>query len=244
MNKIENKIENINKEFSNRIIEINYMYSKLFKDISAIENDTENCELKPTDVYFTARAVTVFTYATFEKYVKKLTEFTLETILEHNYYNNNYVKELMEILKCGKDAKGLFELMMHNKSIYVNTEGFERAKDKGYFSRNGRIDAETVSYIIKVLNLNKNEPYIKLPKVTIDNIAKKRMDLAHGDYLEELSSFGPSRDDLEIRRIKGYIEYQLKLNSKTKDDIILFFEQFKDKNIEILNEIRLYEEVG
>lgn len=244
MNDIQNIIEIINKEFTNRVIEINYMYSKLFKDISSIEKGKESCELTPTDIYFTARAVTVFTYATFEKYIKKLTEFSLGTILEYDYYNNNYVKELMEILKCGKDAKGLFEIMMHNKNIYVKTGNFAKVKDKGYFSRNGRMDAETVSYIIKVLNLNKNEPYIKLPKITIDNIAKKRMDLAHGDYLDELSKFAPSRDDLDIEKIKGYIEHQLKLNSKTKDDIILFFEQFKNKNIEILTEISLYKDAG
>lgn len=240
MNEIDRSIEIIEKEFTNRTIEINYMYTRMFNYIEMYKSSDNSCMITTTDIYFMARSVIVFTYATLEKYVKKVTELVLGVIIKYNYFNNNYVKELMEILKCNKDSKRLFELLMHNKNIYVYDGEFKIASDKGYFSRNSRVDSETIAYIIKVFNLNQVEPFINLPKITIDSISKKRMELAHGDYIEELSKFGPTRNNLEIKKIQGYIEDDLKINERSKKDLISFFTQFKDKNIQKLEEINSY----
>lgn len=250
MNNINiNKYVNIiNKESSDRIKEINYMFTQINLDNTAIsnknlDNNKYTNTMSSNERYFIARAIVVFTYATVEKFVKNLSQIALRTILDTNYFNNNYVKEMSQILKYKNKPKDLFDLLMYTKGTFHSRQTFDLSNDKGYFSKNGRIDSETIAHIVNVFNLNKNEPYIKIPKITIDSICKNRMYLAHGDYLKELNKFSPSRNDLNIKEVNKYINDVFKLNNTTRKEIIEFIESFKSKVIELLEEIKEYQNI-
>lgn len=220
MNRIEREIRN---NSHNRIIEINYMFSKL--------NEVEN----PIDKYFLARSTLVFTYGTLEKFIKEICELTLKVVIDNSYYNNNYVKELMQVLKYQNNPAALFDLLMYHRDLYHKY--LEQNNDKGYFSRNGRIDSIVIAHIVNVFNLNRFGTSLKIPKIAIDTIAKKRMQLAHGEYMRELHQFGPSRQDLRLEEINEYIENEFKLNDTTRSEILSFINDFTNTIIVFINDI-------
>jgi len=229
MSSISKYIKDINKEASNRTKEITYMFSTLSKYTNAV------------DKFFFARTVVVFTYGTLEKFIKSLSEIALKIALDNNYFNQNYVQELMQILKYNKKPKKLFDLLMHNKNVFISRNNFETIHDQGYFSRNSRIDAATIAHIINVLNLNKNSLNIKIPKVTINAFALNRMSLAHGDYINELNRFNPNRENINIIEVNKYINDEYKLNDISRSEILEFIDDFKNKIISFLEEIELFE---
>jgi hypothetical protein len=216
-------------------MEINYMFSKI-----NLDNNLKKIKENPTDKYFLARSIVVFTYATLEKFIKNLTEISLKMIISTEYFNNNYVRELMQVLENKKNEKIIFDLIMNYENIFVYKKDFKISKDSGYFSREGKINSVAISYIIKVLNLNRNPPFIKIPKLVIDNLCQVRMSLAHGDYFQELSNFGPSRSNLDINEVNKYISEEFKLNDNTRTEIIYFINEFKTKIVALLNEIETY----
>lgn len=214
MNKL---IRIINKSAHNRILEINYMFSNINKFNNAV------------DKYFFARTVVVFTYGTIEKFIKESTEIAIGLAIDKEYYNNNYIEELMQAIKYKNKPSDLLDLILFYKLDNYHRTEFVIAKDKGYFSSFSRIDSKTVASIINALNLNRFEPRIKIPKFELDNIAKKRMYFAHGDYIRDLERFSPSRKDIKVEEVNKYIEENLYLNSDTRSKLINFINDFKDK---------------
>ena len=214
MNKLA---KTVNKSAHNRIIEINYMFSKI--------NTFDN----PVDKYFFARTVVVFTYGTLEKFIKESTEIAIGLAIDNKYYNNNYIEELMRAIKYKNSPSDLLDLILFYKLDVYHRSEFGIVKDKGYFSSFSRIDSRTISSIINILNLNRFEPRIKIPKLEIDNIAKKRMDFAHGDYIKDLERFSASRKDLTIEEVDKYIDKDLYLNDITRGELVQFINDFKDK---------------
>lgn len=207
----------------NRIVEINYLFTRL--------KEAEH----PIDKYFLARTTIVFTYGTLEKYIKEVCQLTLKVIIDNNYYNENYVKELMQLLKYQNKPADLFDLLMcYNKTYFKE---LEYADDKGYFSRNSRMDSRAISHIVNVFNLNRFEPILKIPKLSIDTLSQKRMLLAHGEYIKELERFGPNRKNLALADIIEYVEYDLKLNDKTREEILAFIDDFTNKIVLLINDI-------
>ncbi|MBW4827616.1 MAG: hypothetical protein KZY61_00750 [Clostridiaceae bacterium] len=223
MSKLEKKI---NMSAHNRILEINYMFSKI--------NSFDN----PIDKYFFSRTVVVFTYGTLEKFIKESTEIAIGLAIKNEYYNNNHIQELMQAINYKNNPSELLDLILFYKLNNYYRNEFITAKDKGYFSRFGRIDSKAIATIINTLNLNRFEPRIKIPKLSIDNIAKKRMDFAHGDYIRDLQRFSVLRGDLSIEEVDKYINESLYLNSTTRKEIVDFITDFKNKIILFISDIK------
>ncbi|CEN31006.1 Uncharacterised protein [[Clostridium] sordellii] len=253
MSKLSKQIEEINLESHHRSLEINYMFSQLnsfdnkFLDENLLlkENlidDDGNEMVNVLDKYFLARSVLVFSYATIERFVKSLSQHALTAILDNNYFSNN-VKDLMCILKFQNKPVDIFSLIMHYKKSSSADHDFEFKQDKGYFSRRDRIDSNSIVHIVSVLDLNKKEPLLKIPKLTLDNLAKARMNLAHGDYLGELKRFNASRDSIKIEDINNHIDEVFHLNETTKDELVNFIEDFKNKIVGLLSEIDEFTQV-
>lgn len=250
MSKIDQQIKDIESESSNRIMEINYMFSQLSSfdsrflddygsiDTKFINEDGSSC-FNILDKYFLSRSIVVFSYATLERFVKCLSQHALTAILDNKYFQNN-VKELMSILKFSNKPSDLFELIMHYKSNPISEHNLGYNSDKGYFSKRDRIDAKAIAHVRNVLDLDRNEPILKIPALTIDNLSKNRMKLAHGDYMSELKQFNISRQNIKIEDINDYIENTFKLNETTRNDLVQFISDFKEKIISLLYEIENY----
>lgn len=217
--------ESIKDNAHSRIIEINYMYTKL--------NEANN----PIDKYFLARSTLVFTYGTLEKFIKEISQLALKIVIDNDYYNKNYVRELMQLIKYQNNPANLFDMLMHYRALHIKE--LDQNNDKGYFSRSSRVDSEVIAHIINVLNLNRFEPILKIPKLSIDTIAKKRMQLAHGDYIKELQQFGPNRSNLTLDEVNNYIENEFKLNTTTRSEILTFITNFANKIILLIEDVEI-----
>ena len=190
--------------------------------------------------YFLARSIVVFSYATLEKFVKTLTTSALTAIIDNKYFLNN-TKDFLCILKSKNKPADLFNLVMFYKNNSTSENNFAYAIEKGYFNGRDRIDSETIAHISDVLSLNDKEPLLKIPKATIDSICKVRMALAHGDYIGELKKvLNPKRVNITIKDIDETINDVFKLTDTTKDDLITFLNDFKNKIVALLKEIDEY----
>lgn len=221
-------IKQVNRSAHNRILEINYLFSKM--------SESQN----PIDKYFCSRNLIVFTYATLEKFIKETTQIAIGQAIDNEYYNNNYIKELMQTIKYKNNPSDLLDLILFYKLDNYYRNEFLITEDKGYFSRFGRIDSKVIASIINTLNLNRFEPRIKIPKIIIDNISKKRMDFAHGDYIKELERFSASRINLEMKEVDQYIQDTLHITSNTRKEIVDFITDFKIKILLFISEINDY----
>ncbi|WP_404988403.1 hypothetical protein [Clostridium culturomicium] len=232
MSNIPNQVAEINHQAFYRSREISLMFSQL---------SSFNCENNNVlEKYFLARSVVVFSYGTIEKFVKTLTHIALTAILDNQYFPNN-TKDLLCVIKAQKDTPNLFNILMHYKYNSGNDHTFEYSKDKSYFSNLGRVNSFIIAHICDVLNLNKTEPLLKIPKLTLDTLYKNRTTLAHGDYIVDLKKFfNPSKCSITINDIDDYIYDNFKLTDNTKDELLNFINDFKNKIILLLNEIEEY----
>jgi hypothetical protein len=197
-------------------------------------------ENKVLEKYFLARSIVVFSYATLEKFVKSLTQHALTAILDNNYFINNS-KDFLCIVKYQGDTTELYNLLMTYKNNGTHIDNFEYSKNKGYFSNRDRIDSRTIAHISNILGFNINEPLLRIPRVTIDSICMSRQNLAHGDYFNDLQRFlNHQRTTITITEVNNLIMSSFKLTDITKDDLILFMTDFKNKIVQLLNEIDCY----
>lgn len=234
MSKIDKKINEIEIEAFYRSSEITLMFSQ----ISLFNEDNKSGNF--LEKYFLARSIVVFSYGTLEKFVKTLTTHALTAIIDNEYFLNN-TKDFLCILKSKNKPLDLFNLLMFYKNNDTTENKFEYAIDKGYFNGRDRIDSATIAHISDVLGLNCEEPLLKIPKVTIDSICRTRMTLAHGDYIGELKRIlNPKRSNITISDIDEIINDLFKLTDNTKDDLIAFINDFKDKIVDLLKKIDEY----
>ncbi|HBG2114593.1 TPA: hypothetical protein KPJ80_000333 [Clostridioides difficile] len=251
MSKLENQIQRIRLETRHRILELTHMFSEL--NITDEVNESNNSSIGETfesnknkidkeDIlkkYFLERSIVVFSYATVEKFIKSLTQECLTAIFDNEYFLGNNVKEFFHIVKNKNKPQNIFELLIYYKDLENTTSeyNFDYAVDKGHFSKRDRIDSTAIYHIIKVLNLNRNEPFLKVPKMTLDSICKKRMSLAHGDYIEDLKIIFNERKDTTMQVLNDQIWETFKLNDTTREELREFIKAFSEKITELLYEI-------
>ena len=254
MSKISNSIQEIQTEALYRSSEIKSLFERLssfdskFLDsngniLDTFKDSDGNSLITLLDKVHIARSVIVFSYANIEKYVKSLSQHALTAIVDNNYYVN-HTKELFCIVKYLNKPDKLFDIVYHYKTNSQEDFNYEFVKDKGHFSRRDRVDSSMIAYIVKVLDLDSNDslPMLRIPKITLDNLSKKRMDLAHGDYLNDLKKYNSERcTDLKLEDINNYIYDVLLIREKTETDLINFIKDFKEKIILLLHEIERYE---
>ncbi|WP_195251035.1 hypothetical protein [Romboutsia sp. 1001713B170207_170306_H8] len=220
--------KDIAQESKYRIMEINYMFSQL-----------ESFDGNPLDKYFLARSVVVFSYGTVEKFIKNLSGYALSVIIENEYFFNN-VRDLMCIIKNKNKIDEIFDLVMHYKKNPSSSHNLDYNGHKSYFNSRDSINDKSLSHIVNVLDLNKNEPLLKIPAATMKNLCNVRMSLSHGDYINELKRFNESRQNLTIEQVDDYIHNNFKLNDKTKKDLLDLINDFERKILNLLDDIDLY----
>ncbi|NOW92373.1 hypothetical protein BCD91_004396 [Clostridium beijerinckii] len=243
MSKISTQIEEVKLEAFYRTIEITQMFSQLNTFDNSSDTSSSSSNAKFAEKYFLARSIVVFSYATIEKFVKSLTQHALTAILDNDCLIEN-TRDFLRIVKYQKSTSNLFNLLMYYKNNSTGENNFEFAVNKGYFSNRDRVDAKTIAHIADVLDLNKNEPILKIPKLTLDSLSTIRMDLAHGDYMRDLKKIlNPNRTSLTFDDIDLIISEAFRLNDNTQDDLINFIKDFKEKIVALLNDIEVYAQI-
>lgn len=236
INNITSQIEEINRQANYRSREITLMFTQLNSFTPENNNIVEK--------YFLARNVVVFSYGTIEKFTKILTNYALTSIIDNNYFNNNS-KDLLCIIKAQNNVQNLFNILMYYKLNSGTEHNFNYAKDKSYFSNLGKVDSTIIAHVCDALSLNKKEPYLKIPKLTLDSLYKNRTMLAHGDYMDELKDFlSIQTSPATIEDIDEYVYHKLKLNDTTKNELLTFIFDFKEKIISLLNEIEEFIQIS
>ena len=193
----------------------------------------------PLEKYFLARSIVVFSYGTIEKFIKVLCSHALTAIVENEYFLNN-TRDLLCILKNENNIDEIFNLVMHYKDNPGLNHSFDYVPQKSHFNSRDSINDKKLSHIIKVFDLNKKEPLLKVPAATLKNLCNVRMSLAHGDYINELKRFNTGRENLTIEDVDTYIEDHFKINDKTKNDLLRLVMDFKEKILILLNDIGEY----
>lgn len=236
MIKIDREIKKIEIQALYRSTEITQMFSQL-----NLLNDKEDEYL--LEKYFMARSVVVFTYGTLEKFIKESTASVLKVIIENEYFHNN-TKDFLCILKSKNKPMELFSLLMFYKKNSQEENKFEYNADAEYFSGRASIDSTVIANIVEILNLNDTEPFLRIPKLTIDSLGRNRMCLAHGDYYGDLKNiFGENRSNLTMRDIDEIIINIFKLTDNTKNDLIDFIREFKEKVVSLLKKVDEYKTI-
>lgn len=244
MSKISNQIEQIEIEALYRSAEITQMFSQLNFLDEKLNGSNNSSTANILEKYYLGRSIVVFSYGTIEKFVKTLTQHALISIIDNEYFYNggcSNTKDFLSILKFKNNPMDLYNLLMYYKNNSSADNDFEYLKDKGYFGGRDRIDSTTIAHICDVLNLNRNEPLLKIPKATIDSLCANRMILSHGDYIGDLKlMLNPNRRSITIEEINTFINDTFKLTDVTKNDLITFIKDYKSKITDLLTEIDDY----
>lgn len=236
MSNIEKTINRIELQALYRSTEITQMFSQLSL---LYEKEDESLLEK----YFMARSIVVFSYGTLEKFIKIATTSALTEIIDNKYFFNN-TRDFLCILKSKNNPIELFNLVMFYKNNNQSENTFKYNNDKGYFEGRSSINSTTIANIVEILGLNEIEPLLRIPRITIDSLCNTRMMLAHGDYYGNLKDiFNIERSSMTKAQIDELIFDVFRLTESTKDDLITFIKDFKEKIVSLLKKIDEYNKV-